>query len=135
MADLAEKIAAELENIDRVLARMPAADLLPDLSELELAGAAALLHSFYNGVENIVKQILRSRGIALPTGDSWHKELLETAHRAGVLSSETSLAVREYLAFRHFFAHAYAFDLDSERLTPLVANLNDVDTAFRRDLA
>jgi hypothetical protein len=57
MAELAEKIAAELENIDGVLARLPPADLLPDLSELELAGAAALVHSFYNGVENIINSI------------------------------------------------------------------------------
>ncbi len=35
MADLPERIAAELENIDGVLARVPAVDSLPDLSELD----------------------------------------------------------------------------------------------------
>jgi uncharacterized protein YutE (UPF0331/DUF86 family) len=134
MAELAEKIAAELENIDSVLARIPEADALPDLSELELAGVAALIHSFYNGVENILKQVLRSRGMNLPTGEFWHKELLETASKVGVLSDETSLRIRDYMAFRHFFTHAYAFDLDPQRLEPLVANLNGVDTAFRRDM-
>ena len=134
MADLGEKIAAELENIDSVLALIPPVDALPGLSELELAGVAALVHSFYNGVENIVKQLVQARGIALPMGESWHKELIQTAAEAGILSEATSQGVREYLAFRHFFAHAYAFDLDPERLEPLVANLASVDEQFRSDL-
>ena len=95
---------------------------------------AALVHSFYNGVENVVKQVLQSRKIALPVGDSWHKELIELAAESKVISCETSYSIREYLAFRHFFTHAYAFDLDPQRLEPLVANLADVSGAFRRDL-
>jgi hypothetical protein len=134
MADLGEKVAAEIENIDSVLALIPPVDALPDLSELELAGVAALIHSFYNGVENVVKQLVQARGIALPMGESWHKELIQTAAEAGILSEATSQGVREYLAFRHFFAHAYAFDLDPERLEPLVANLASVDEQFRSDL-
>ena len=135
MAELVERIAAELENIDGVLALVPSAGSLPELSELELAGVAALVHSFYNGVENIVKQVLQSRGIALPAGDSWHKELIELAAESEVISGETSYSIREYLAFRHFFTHAYAFDLDPQRMEPLVANLGCVSDAFKRDLA
>ena len=134
MADLSDRIAAELENIDSVLDRLPPADSLPNLSELELAGVAALIHSYYNGVENIVKQVIQSRGLVLPTGESWHKELIESASDSGILSKETALGVRDYLAFRHFFTHAYAFDLEPERLEPLVANLRSVDERFRQDL-
>jgi hypothetical protein len=134
MAELPEKIAAEFENIDGVLSRLPPSDSLPDLSELELAGVAALVHSFYNGVENVVKQVLHTRDIDLPTGETWHKELIQTATAAGILSGETSQRLREYLAFRHFFTHAYAFDLDPQRLEPLVADLPTVDAAFRRDI-
>jgi len=135
MAELVECVGAELENIDGVLARVPSADNLSTLSELELAGVAALVQSFYNGIENILKQVLRSRGVLLPSGQSWHKELIEMAAQAGVLSNEALQAIKRYLAFRHFFAHAYAFDIDPERLEPLVAGLHAVDALFRRDLA
>lgn len=134
MAELRERIAAELENIDSVLARLPTAESLPELSELELAGAAALVHSFYNGVENIIKQLVRSTGNNLPSGESWHKELLQIATEAGFLSEATSQSLWEYLAFRHFFTHSYAFDIDPDRLQPLIANLPTVEAAFRRDI-
>jgi uncharacterized protein YutE (UPF0331/DUF86 family) len=63
-------------------------------------------------------------------------ELVERiAAELEVISDETSHSIREYLAFRHFFTHAYAFDLDPQRLEPLVANLGCVSDAFKRDVA
>jgi hypothetical protein len=53
MANAREKIEAELENIERVLADLPSPDSLKQLSSLELAGVAALIHNFYNGIENV----------------------------------------------------------------------------------
>jgi len=52
-----ERIEAEFENIEQVLGRLPASDSCGVLSSLELAGVGALLQSFYNGIENILKQL------------------------------------------------------------------------------
>ena len=54
MADAREKIEAEIENIERVLADLPSPNSLKQLSSLELAGVAALIHNFYNGVETFL---------------------------------------------------------------------------------
>lgn len=88
MADLSQKIRAELENIDEIFNEMPAHLALPSLSTLELAGVAALLQNFYNGVENILKQIFASQKISVPEGQSWHKDLLEKAVNEGVISEK-----------------------------------------------
>jgi hypothetical protein len=74
MSTLNEKIEAEIENINRVLKEIPPAKSLPSLSILELAGVATLLHNFYNGIENILKQILLSKNLIIPQGDSWHHQ-------------------------------------------------------------
>jgi len=50
MADISQKIQAELENIDGVLNEIHPYSILHTLSTLELAGVAALVHNFYNGL-------------------------------------------------------------------------------------
>jgi uncharacterized protein YutE (UPF0331/DUF86 family) len=134
MANVRERVAAEIENIEEVLGGMPSAEALGRLSGLELAGVAALLHSFYNGVENVLKQVLRSRGEALPSGPSWHRDLVDLARRTGILSEAGHRGIRPYVAFRHFFSHGYACDLDPERLAPLVHDLRTVYETVKADI-
>ena len=66
MADLITKIKAEFENIEKALEQLPDTKKLPYLSALELAGTAALIHNLYNGIENILKQLLKSKGKTIP---------------------------------------------------------------------
>ena len=123
-----------MENIDEVFNEMPAYTKLPYLSTLELAGVAALLHNFYNGVENILKQTFISQNIVVPESKTWHKELLEEAVSKKILSEECKKHLGEYLAFRHFFSHAYAIDLYSEKMEPLVKNSKEVFSIFRKEI-
>jgi hypothetical protein len=41
----------------------------------------------------------------------------------------------DYLAFRHFFNHAYALDLFPERMEPLLKNLMDVYKSFLNEIS
>ena len=122
MVSLKEKIQAEIENIDRLFKEMPSHENLPYLSILELAGVATLLHNFYNGIENILKQILSHQKIILSHSESWHRDLLNSAVDKSIITDKLRLQLGEYLAFRHFFSHAYALDLYPEKMEPLVKN-------------
>ena len=135
MDKLSQKINAELENIDEVFKEIPSHQKLPYLSTLELAGVAALLHSFYNGIENILKQILSAYNIAIPEGKSWHKELLEISVKSEIISEECKNSLWQYLAFRHFFSHAYAFDLYSEKMEPLVEDSEKIYSIFKKEIS
>ncbi|MDP2208712.1 MAG: hypothetical protein Q8K98_08045 [Bacteroidota bacterium] len=134
MVSLSQKIHAELENIDEVFNEMPPHTRLPLLSTLELAGVAAFLHNFYNGVENILKQIFVSQRIAIPEGLSWHKDLLEKAVNEKIISEECKNYLGQYLAFRHFFSHAYALDLYPDKMDPLVENSKKVYSLFKKEI-
>jgi hypothetical protein len=134
MDKLSQKIKIELENIDSVINELPSYSKLPSLSTLELAGVAALLHNFYNGIENILKQILASKNLVLPEGKSWHKDLLETVTTKEIISNECKNYLGQYLAFRHFFSHAYALDLYPDKMEPLVENLEIVYSFFKKEI-
>lgn len=134
MAEIRLRILAEMENLESVLGLLPDEESLPRLSDLELAGVAALLHSFYNGVENILKQACTERGVKLPEGATWHRDLLNASVENGLMPEELWREFGPYLAFRHFFSHGYAMDLEWERMEPLVSNAASVYQAFKRHL-
>ena len=134
MTKVHEQIEAELENIERVTAELPGNDLLSNLSPLELAGVAALIHNFYNGIENILKQIVISCGDKPPNGPSWHRDLVNMATSNNIISESTANELRQYLAFRHFFSHGYSFDLDKGRIIPLVKNIQKTLACFTDDI-
>ncbi len=128
MPDYRLRIEAEYEAIETSVSALPSVTL-STLSILELAGVGALLHNFYNGVENILKQVFQSRSLPIPQGESWHRDLLLTATEKGILSAGLLDDLKRYLAFRHFFGHGYALNLSPEPMEPLV---RDTESVFKR---
>ena len=91
----------------------------------ELSALAAMLHSFYNGIENIFKRIAAECYDRSPQGQAWHRELLDLMAqpgRTGPAAISQSLVERldAYLDFRHFFRHSYVFHLRWDRMKSLV---------------
>jgi len=133
MASLREKVEAELEQMDQALRELPGARRVKQLSVLELGGTASLLSSLYHGAENILKQGLLAVGVALPSGAAWHRDLLQSAREHGMVTIELRDRLAPYMAFRHFFTHAYGFDLDPERMAPLIRDVRPVYACFKRE--
>lgn len=97
---------------------------------IETAALAGLLHSFYNGVENILKRVAFHSGEPLPRGDSWHAELLEAMAKPGekrspVLTADLVERLRAYLGFRHMYRHSYTFQLRWAKMQPLVDGIGE----------
>lgn len=133
MANYKMRIEAEYEAIEETLSSLPHQPLT-ELSKLELAGVATLLHNFYNGIENIIKQVFQSQSLEIPAGTSWHQDLLLTAIKKNIVSEELADKLKEYLAFRHFFSHAYALDLQPQRIKPLVTNILRIFLEFKTEI-
>ena len=129
-----EKIKIELANIDKEIEVFNL--LLKKISSkepdnIEIRSIASILHSFYNGVEKIFNLILENYNKEKPKGEDSHRKLLsilsnKTNSRDFILSNDLVNKLNDYLGFRHFYRHAYGFQINHKLLKPLIDNLNDV---------
>ena len=117
-----------MDNLKEAMARA-------NKSAIELAAIGTFLHNIYNGIENILKQIVRLKSVEMPKSDSWHKELLNLSVSKGIISEELSDQLYEYLTFRHFFIHSYGFMLEEKHLRGLATNIHDIWMRFMSEIS
>lgn len=106
MGSLTQEIVAEKENVEETLNNLKDALARTNKSVIELSAIAAFLHNVYNGIENILKQTLKIKGIKIQKTETWRKDLLNTSAANGIISGKIADELYEYLTFRHFFIHA-----------------------------
>jgi hypothetical protein len=92
---------------------------------IETSAAGSFLHSFYNGIEKILFLIYKDISENIPNDSQWHKNLLEksfelTEKRPPIFKNEYKEDLKDLMSFRHFFRHTYEFQLDLQRLMPLL---------------
>jgi len=140
--ELKIKISFEISQIDKLLNE---SQLLQDLCKLkvpdfiELSAAAMVLHSFYNGVENIILMIFKNFEEKLPSGNNWHIELLEKAttqngNRKIIFNSELKNQLEEYRKFRHIVRHTYNYKLNWTMMEGIMNNVNTVWNKIKESL-
>lgn len=83
---LRSAVTLERRELHRLLESYPAlfeerAENPP--SEVELTALAAVLHSFYTGIENILKRIAETLDGQSPRRAFWHRQLLESMRIPG----------------------------------------------------
>jgi hypothetical protein len=136
------KVQLEMSQVDALLrSSEPLLKLCllktPDF--IETQAAAMVVHSFYNGIENILTLLFKGEGKKLPNGNHWHAELLEMAfltnrNNTSVFRSELRNTLREYMRFRHFVRHNYAFRIDWEQMEALTKNMVNIWNMVKEDL-
>lgn len=135
---LRAELAFDRAALERRAGELDGLALDPEADPATCAQAAVALHHAYGSVESILLRVARHIDNDLPAGGDWHQELLHDMGldiegiRPAVLSRESVAALRELLSFRHFFRHAYAVELEADRLSALRARLR---TALPRLLA
>ncbi len=134
MANVKDKILAENENIEKILIELEKVKKKPSKELVILVGIGAFLQNIYTGMENILKQIFLHQNLPIPESPTWHKDLLNFAFDNKIISKEILDKIGKYLVFRHFFTHAYGFLIDEEKLEPLMNNISEIYSEFKREI-
>jgi len=142
---LARRIRGELADLDRAVTRVGLAwakvqSAGPD-ADLYLDSVALSLHGFYSGLERLFELIARHLGGDLPSGPSWHEQLLALmtgeveGRRPAVVSMSSARRLDEYRRFRHLVRNVYATNLLPDRVSGLVNGLPAAWTQVRTELS
>jgi len=140
---LTKQIQVELAQLESLMARHPqllAKRAEDQVSPVEIDAVAALLHSFYTGIENIFNRISITLDGGPPKTDNWHIALLDSMaspapNRGPVISETLRASLRQFLDFRHVFRHAYSFNLQWNKMAPLVAECQPTFARVKDELA
>ena len=140
---LKTKLLFEISQIDKLLNESsPLIDLckLKEPDFIEISACAMILHSFYNGIENILVLIFKHYDGKLPQSNRWHMELLEKAFvsdetRKQVFINDLQNSLEEYMKFRHFVRHSYGFQLEWERMEDLIIGMENCWVAVKQNLS
>ena len=115
--ELAERIHGEVAELDRVIERTqriwsravkPSQD-----QDLYIDSVALNLHGWYSGIERLFELIARHIDRKMPSGETWHRDLLEqmardaTDARPAVISQASADGLDEFRRFRHLVRNVY----------------------------
>lgn len=116
------KINEELNTLKGALAEQKYATGYTEL--VFFTAYASMIENIYSGIEKIFTRICSKIDKDVPTGDSWHADLLDVmaveipAVRPAVISNETLNALHELRRFRHRQSNLYSGNIVFEKLDP-----------------
>ena len=123
------KIDYEISQIDELLDKSQVLMSLcknkePDFVEITAIGG--ILHSFYNGLENIFVLIGKSLQFDFKSSPQWHRNLVDFMFaQDDFLPGNLRLLLTEYMGFRHFYRHTYGYTIKWEKCAHLFLGMAD----------
>lgn len=108
--------------------------------EYLVESAALKLQNFYTACERIFEKIAGEINGGVPTTPDWHHRLLKVMTldipeiRPPVITPNLEKRLLEYLKFRHIVRSIYGFELEVERLRPLMDDVPKVSLQLKEEV-
>lgn len=100
---------------------------------------ALSLQHFYTSLETAFKRVVKELDGGVPTGDDWHKQLLDQVIldiedvRPALISAEIKDKLDRLRRFRHIVRHGYEYELDWLQIKPIVETLDEIVPQLKKD--
>ena len=115
-------VRAQLAEIEGIYERIEEREEGFERDAIRLESLSYQLHNLFGAFEDLFEIIAAFFENSIGDRSRWHIELLKRMRediegiRPALLSEESFLLLDELRAFRHFFRHAYASRLESEKV-------------------
>jgi uncharacterized protein YutE (UPF0331/DUF86 family) len=137
---LMSAIREDLAVIDEIYTKLEKNLQQADKNGDALIVRAYYLHSLYTAFENIFQNVATVFENSIDEAGRWHAQLLERMKldmmpiRPAVLDQQAYHALDELRRFRHMFRHAYAVQLDPDRLDLVLQRALQLRSLYRQQI-
>ena len=135
---LKSALRAQQGEIDKIFARIEERQNKDDAAHIE--SLSYQLHNLYCAFEDLFKIIAGFFENQIEGGAGYHRELLWhmtlaiQGIRPAFVSDESYKLLNSLRAFRHFFRHAYAYELDPRKVALVLQDATTLRTFYPRDV-
>jgi hypothetical protein len=137
---LRAEVGAQIKEIDKIYSAISERKkgAVKNIANLESLGYK--LHNLYCAFEDLFKIVARHFENSVEDIARYHKELLKRMSftiedvRPALLSEESFRLLDELRMFRHIFRHAYAYDLQYEKLKPVIKSADMLRGLYKREI-
>lgn len=137
---LAAEIDYQVSEIQKIIAKIEARKegFHDDSRFLESLGYQ--FHNFYCAFEDLFKIVAKFFENNIEDKTRYHVELLKRMTldiegvRPPLISKDLAAALDEFRAFRHFFRHAYSYEIDSKKIDLLFEKFELIVKKYKEDI-
>ncbi len=138
LAVLTAEIKAQIQEIERIYTRLEDRNRKKDKTAIESVGYQ--LHNLYCAFEDLFKMVAETFENQVQDKSKYHIELLKRMTipvegvRPPLLSQGCFILLDNLRSFRHFFRHAYSYELDERKVRIVLEDAVALRETFRNDI-
>ena len=139
LAILEAELSRQKQEIDKIYAKIDERRLRIN-NETGIESLAYQLHNLYCAYEDLFKIVAAAFENNIEEGITWHKELIRRMTisikgiRPNLISEKSMNLLSELRSFRHFFRHAYGYELDPKKVKLVLEKAVGLKKAFTKDV-
>lgn len=140
---LIKDVQDEVDNIEQVVTDLLRLRTTVDpnlIDNTQKAAFGAFVMNFYTGIENIIKRISKEYYHKMPTGASWHKELLlqacnPSSDKIPIFTKDLISRLNPYRGFKRLFVSGYGFKLEWDLMSALLDNIKPLWSEIKKAIS
>lgn len=137
---LKSEIDAQIKLIEVIFSEIQERKKGIKKNKIRLESLAYKIHNLYCAFEDLMKIVARCFENQIDDIARYHKELLKRMTlkidgiRPALFSDETFKLLDELRSFRHFFRHAYSYEIKYEKVKSLLDSVDKLRLRYKQDI-